>query len=103
MGKDNIPFHSVLFPASLIGTGDKYTLVDTLSVNEYLNYENDKFSKSRGVGIFGDNIQESGIPADIWRYYIMMNSPERTDTNFSWKDFQDKLNNEIVGNFANLS
>jgi len=102
MGKDNIPFHSVLFPASLIGTNDRYTLVDTLSVNEYLNYEDDKFSKSRGVGIFGDNIQDSGIPADVWRYYLMMNRPERTDTNFAWKDFQDKLNNEVVGNFANL-
>ena len=102
MGKDNIPFHSVLFPASLIGTKQKYTLVDTLNVNEYLNYENDKFSKSRGVGIFGDNIQETGIPADAWRYYIIMNRPERTDTMFSWKDFQDKVNNEIVGNFANL-
>ena len=102
MGKDNIPFHSVLFPSSLIGTKEDYTLVDTLNVNEYLNYENDKFSKSRGIGVFGDNIQESGIPADAWRYYVVMNRPERTDTMFSWKDFQDKLNNEIVGNFANL-
>ncbi|MFP4568092.1 MAG: methionine--tRNA ligase [Candidatus Woesearchaeota archaeon] len=102
MGKDNTPFHSVLFPSSLIGTKQKYTLVDTLNVNEYLNYENDKFSKSRGIGIFGDNIQETGIPADAWRYYLIMNRPERTDTMFSWKDFQDKVNNEIVGNFANL-
>lgn len=102
MGKDNIPFHSVLFPASILGTNDEYTLVDTLNVNEYLNYENDKFSKSRGVGIFGDNVQETEIPADAWRYYLMMNRPERTDTTFSWKDFQDKVNNEIVGNFANL-
>ncbi len=102
MGKDNIPFHSVLFPASLIGTKENYTLVDTLSVNEYLNYEDDKFSKSRGVGVFGDNIKETGIPADAWRYYVVMNRPERTDTVFSWKDFQDKVNNELVGNFANL-
>jgi methionyl-tRNA synthetase len=102
MGKDNIPFHSVLFPASLIGTKENYTLVDTLNVNEYLNYEDDKFSKSRGIGIFGDNIQETGILADVWRYYLMMNRPERNDTSFSWKDFQDKLNNELVGNFGNL-
>lgn len=102
MGKDNIPFHSVLFPASLIGSRDNFTLVDTLNVNEYMNYEDKKFSKSRGVGIFGDNIQDVGINADAWRYYIIMNRPERTDTNFSWTDFQDKLNNELVGNLGNL-
>lgn len=102
MGKDNIPFHTVLFPASLMGTKQKYTLLDTISVNEYLNYENAKFSKSRGIGVFGDNAKETGIPADTWRYYITINRPETSDTKFTWKDLQDKINSELVGNLGNL-
>lgn len=102
MGKDNIPFHTILFPASLIGADDNYTLVDTVDANEYLNYEDDKFSKSRGVGVFGDNIKESGIPADAWRYYIIINRPEKTDTKFTWLDLQEKINSELVANLGNL-
>lgn len=102
MGKDNIPFHTILFPASLLGTNEKYTMLDTLSANEYLNYEDLKFSKSRGIGIFGDDAKETGIPADVWRYYMMINRPEKTDTRFMWKDFQDKINSELVGNLGNL-
>lgn len=102
MGKDNIPFHSVLFPASLIGADDNYTLVHTLDVNEYLNYEDEKFSKSRGVGVFGDDAKNTGIAADEWRYYLIINRPEKTDANFTWKDLQDKVNNELAGNLGNL-
>jgi len=102
MGKDNIPFHSVLFPASLLGANDNYTLIDTMSVNEYLNYEDDKFSKSRGIGVFGDNAKETGIGPDEWRYYLMNNRPEKTDTTFTWKDLQEKINNELAGNLGNL-
>ncbi len=102
MGKDNIPFHTILFPAFCIGAKDNYTLLDTISVNEYLNYEGGMFSKSRGVGVFGDNARESGIPADMWRYYILVNRPEKTDTEFSWDDFQQKINNELVANVGNL-
>ncbi|MGV8162521.1 MAG: methionine--tRNA ligase [Candidatus Nanoarchaeia archaeon] len=102
MGKDNIPFHSVLFPASLIGADDNYTLIDTMNVNEYLNYEDDKFSKSRGIGVFGDNAKETGVGPDEWRYYLMNNRPEKTDTTFTWKDLQEKVNNELAGNFGNL-
>ncbi|MCF7872169.1 methionine--tRNA ligase [Candidatus Woesearchaeota archaeon] len=102
MGKDNTPFHTILFPASLIGTQDNYTLLDTISVNEYMNYENLKFSKSRGIGVFGDNAKETGIPADAWRYYLMINRPETADTKFMWKDFQEKINHELVGNLGNL-
>jgi len=102
MGKDNIPFHTILFPAFLIGTDDPYTLVSSLSVNEYLNYEGGMFSKSRGVGVFGDNVQETGIISDVWRYYVMVNRPETADTEFLWKDFQAKNNNELVANVGNL-
>jgi len=102
MGKDNIPFHTILFPAFCIGADDNYTLLDSLSVNEYLNYEGGKFSKSRNIGIFGDDAMKIGIPADVWRYYIMINRPEKADTEFSWDDFQEKLNNELVANIGNL-
>lgn len=76
VGKDNVPFHSVIFPCSQLGTGDKCTIVNHLCATEYLNYEDDKFSKSRGVGVFGDNVQETGIPADYWRFYLLYIRPE---------------------------
>ncbi|MFW5746458.1 MAG: methionine--tRNA ligase [Nanoarchaeota archaeon] len=102
MGKDNIPFHTILFPAFCIGSHDGYTLMDTISVNEYLNYEAGKFSKSRGQGVFCDDAMATGIPADCWRYYIMTNRPEKEDTTFDWKDFQEKINKELLANFGNL-
>lgn len=102
MGKDNIPFHTILFPSFLIGAHDDYTLLHTMSSNEYLQYQGGKFSKSRGTGVFGDDAKETGIAPDVWRYYIMVNRPENADTEFSWEDFQSKLNNELVGNLGNL-
>ncbi|KAK3736631.1 hypothetical protein QZH41_005599 [Actinostola sp. cb2023] len=76
MAKDNVPFHTVVFPSTLLGADDNYTLLNSISATEYLNYEDDKFSKSRGVGVFGDNAQASGIPADIWRFYLLYMRPE---------------------------
>jgi len=102
MGKDNVPFHTILFPASLIGADDKYTLLNHISSNEYLNYEGGQFSKSRNQGVFATDAKETGIPADIWRYYIMVNRPETGDTDFSWEDFQSKVNNELLANVGNL-
>ncbi len=102
MGKDNIPFHTILFPSFLIGANDNYTLMKEISVNEFLNYENAQFSKSRNTGVFGDNAKDTGLLADVFRYYLMINRPEKTDTEFSWSDFQIKNNAEIVGNFGNL-
>jgi len=102
MGKDNIPFHTILFPAFLLGTNQPYALVKKLSVNEYLNYEHGKFSKSRNVGVFADDAMKSGIPSDVWRYYLLVNRPEKADTIFNWNDFQEKLNNELVANLGNL-
>ncbi len=102
MGKDNVPFHSILFPSSLIGTGDDWVLVSVLCANEYLNYETGQFSKSRNIGVFGDDAMNMGISADAWRYYLMINRPEKTDSQFSWKDFQEKINNELVANIGNL-
>ncbi len=102
MGKDNIPFHTILFPGTLLATKDKYTFVNTINATEYLNYEGGKFSKSRNIGVFGDDAMKSGIPADVFRYYLMANRPETSDSEFNWDKFKDRLSNEIIGNFANL-
>jgi methionyl-tRNA synthetase len=102
MGKDNIPFHTILFPAFLIGARDNYTLMSSISVNEFLNYEGGQFSKSRNVGVFGDDAISTGLSPDVFRYYIMINRPERNDSDFSWDDFLKKNNSELVANLGNL-
>ncbi len=102
IGKDNIPFHTVIFPSSLLATGEKWTMLFHMSSTEYLNYEGGKFSKSKGIGIFGNDDQETGIPADVWRFYMFYNRPESSDFTFTWKDFQEKLNKELIGNLSNL-
>ncbi len=106
MGKDNVPFHTVIFPSTLLGaqakSDRKWTLLHHISTTEFLNYEGGKFSKSRGVGVFGSDAMDSGIPADVWRYYLLTNRPEKMDTNFTWADFGEKLNNELLANIGNL-
>ncbi len=102
MGKDNIPFHTILFPAELIGTHEKWTLVDTLSSTEYLNYEGGKFSKSQKRGVFCRDALSTKIPADYWRFYLMLNRPEKSDTNFSWNEFYERINNDLIGNMLNF-
>ncbi|GAB6391375.1 MAG: methionine--tRNA ligase [Treponematales bacterium] len=102
IGKDNIPFHTVVFPSSQLGTGEKWTMLHHMSSTEYLNYEGGKFSKTRGIGVFGTDAKETGIPADVWRFYIFYNRPEKADALFTWKDFQEKVNGELIGNLGNL-
>ena len=102
IGKDNIPFHTVIFPSSLIGTGRDWTKLYKMSSSEYLNYESGKFSKSKGVGVFGTDAMESDIPSDIWRFYIFYNRPEKSDFQFTWKDFRERVNSELIGNLCNL-
>lgn len=102
IGKDNIPFHTVIFPSSLLATGEKWTMLHHMSSTEYLNYEGGKFSKSRGIGVFGNDVEETGIPADIWRFYMFYNRPEKQDFTFTWKDLQEKVNKELIGNLSNL-
>lgn len=102
IGKDNIPFHTVIFPCTLIGSGHDYTKLFHMSSTEYLNYEDGKFSKSRGVGVFGTDAIDTGIPADAWRFYIFYNRPEKQDFQFTWKDFMEKMNSELIGNLGNL-
>ena len=102
MGKDNVPFHTVIFPSTLIGTKINWTLLHHLSTTEYLNYEKTKFSKSNGVGVFGDHAESTGIPSEVWRYYLLSNRPETSDTDFKWDDFVAKNNNELLANLGNL-
>ncbi|TVR90424.1 MAG: methionine--tRNA ligase [Spirochaetaceae bacterium] len=102
IGKDNIPFHTVIFPCSLLGSGDNWTMLHHMSATEYLNYESGQFSKSRGVGVFGNDARDTGIPADVWRFYLFYNRPESSDFTFTWQDFQEKTNGELIGNLGNL-
>ena len=69
---------------------------------EYLNYEDGKFSKSRGVGVFGDQAMDTKIPADIWRFYLLYVRPESQDSSFSWSDFVLKNNSELLNNLGNF-
>ena len=104
MGKDNVPFHTVIFPGSQMGTGEAWTKLHCLSTTEYLNYEHGKFSKSRGVGVFGTNARETGVPPDVWRYYLLKSRPETDDTQFQWRAFIEAANGELLnklGNFVN--
>lgn len=103
IGKDNIPFHTVIFPSTLLGSGGKWTMLHHMSSTEYLNYESGKFSKSKGIGVFGNDVVDSGIPADVWRFYIYYNRPEKSDVTFTWSDFQEKVNGELIGNLGNLA
>jgi len=102
MGKDNVPFHTVIFPATLLGTGQDWTMMQSISVTEYLNFEGGKFSKSRGTGVFGTDAQDTGIPADVWRYYLLSVRPEQQDTDFKWSDLQARNNSELLANLGNF-
>eukprot|EP01116_Phalansterium_solitarium_P021852 TRINITY_DN6985_c0_g1_i2.p1 TRINITY_DN6985_c0_g1~~TRINITY_DN6985_c0_g1_i2.p1 ORF type:complete len:745 (+),score=126.72 TRINITY_DN6985_c0_g1_i2:114-2348(+) len=102
MGKDNVPFHTVVFPASLLATGEPWTFLHHISTTEYLNYEDGKFSKSRGTGVFGTDCKDTGIPPEVWRYYLLINRPESADSVFSWEDLREKNNNELIANLGNF-
>ena len=102
IGKDNIPFHAIIFPAMLMASGDPYVLPWSISATEYLLFENRQFSKSRRWGIWIDEALEI-LPADYWRFALIRLRPETKDTNFTWKEFYRIVNNEMnddIGNFA---
>jgi len=107
IGKDNIVFHTLIFPAMLMAWNDggkpKYILPDAVPANEFLNFEGKKFSKSRNWGIDVKDFLEV-FPADALRYALALNLPESRDSDFYWKDFQARVNNELadtLGNFVN--
>jgi len=102
MGKDNVPFHTLIWPASLLGTEENWLLPDMIGSNEYLNYEGGQFSKSQNRGVFGDDIMKLEIPPDLWRFYLISIRPSTKDTDFEWEGFQEHINNNLVGNLGNF-
>ncbi len=107
IGKDNVVFHTIIFPAILMAWNDankdKFILPQNVPANEFLNFEGKKFSKSRGWGIDLDEFLQL-FPADLLRYTLAANLPENKDTDFFWKEFQSRTNGEladILGNFVN--
>ena len=102
MGKDNVPYHSITFPATLLGTGENWTKVDYLKGFSYLTFEGGKFSKSEHRGIFAEDAVKE-FPADYWRYWLMANAPEASDSSFTFDSFAGTINkdlNGVLGNFA---
>ncbi|KAH0955052.1 hypothetical protein HN011_005185 [Eciton burchellii] len=102
MAKDNVPFHTIMFPACLLAVNQNYTLMKYIMATDYLNYEDKKFSKSRGIGVFGTDARETGIPADVWRFYLAYIRPESQDSNFNWVDLATKNNSELLNNLGNF-
>ncbi|KAJ7475900.1 tRNA synthetases class I (M)-domain-containing protein [Mycena latifolia] len=102
MGKDNVYFHTVYWPSVQIGDGRDWTMLHHVSSTEYLNYEGGKFSKSRGRGVFGPAAKETGIPASVWRYYLLSARPENADSTFSWAECIAANNNILLNNFGNF-
>ena len=103
MGKDNVAFHTVSFPATLIGSGEPWKRVDVLKAFNWLNWYGGKFSTSQKRGVFMDQALEL-LPADCWRWYLTANSPESSDTAFTWEQFQSTVNKDLAdvfGNFVN--
>ncbi len=101
MGKDNIPFHASIFPAMVMGQNQPYKLVDELVANEFYNLEGRQFSKSDGWSIDLEDFFKNFIPDQI-RYAIASNAPETSDSEFSWKDFQQRCNADLLGKYGNL-
>ncbi|MHA6346135.1 methionine--tRNA ligase [Roseivivax sp. CAU 1761] len=102
MGKDNVPFHTLSFPATILGSGEPWKLVDYIKSFNYLNYEGGQFSTSRGRGVFMDQALEI-LPADYWRWWLLSHAPESSDAEFTWESFQSGVNKDladVLGNFA---
>jgi methionyl-tRNA synthetase len=103
MGKDNVAFHTVSFPATIIGSGEPWKMVDTLKAFNWLNWYGGKFSTSMNRGVFMDQALEI-LPADYWRWYLVANAPESSDSSFTWEQFQATVNKDladVLGNFMN--
>ncbi|MEM0060454.1 MAG: methionine--tRNA ligase [Fervidicoccaceae archaeon] len=101
IGKDNIPFHAIIFPSMLIASGESYPLPWKISATEYLLFQEEKFSKSRGIGVWADEALEI-LPADYWRFALIRMRPESKDTSFSWVEFYRIINTELNDDIGNL-
>ena len=103
IGKDNIVFHCIVFPAMLKAYGDGYILPDNVPANEFLNLEGDKISTSRGWAVWAhEYLKDFPGKQDVLRYVLTANAPETKDNDFSWKDFQARNNSELVAIFGNF-
>jgi methionyl-tRNA synthetase len=103
MGKDNVAFHTVSFPVTLLGSEEPWKSVDRLKAFNWLNWYGGKFSTSGKRGVFMDTALEL-LPADLWRWYLLSNAPEGSDTAFTWEQFQGAVNKDladVLGNFVN--
>ncbi|GAA0654315.1 methionine--tRNA ligase [Kitasatospora atroaurantiaca] len=103
MAKDNVPFHTVMFPATIIGSRQPWKKVDHVKAFNWLTYYGGKFSTSRRRGIFTDAALEL-LPADYWRYFLIANAPESDDSSFTWELFASVVNKDLadtLGNFVN--
>ncbi|MBR3371448.1 MAG: methionine--tRNA ligase [Rhodobacteraceae bacterium] len=101
MGKDNVPFHTLSFPATLMGSGEPWKLVNYIKSFNYLNYDGGQFSTSQGRGVFMD--QALGIlPADYWRWWLLSHAPESSDSEFTWENFQASVNKDLADVLGNL-
>ena len=103
MGKDNVAFHTVSFPATLLGSGEPWKTVDTLKSFNWLNWYGGKFSTSSKRGVFMDAALEI-LPADYWRWHLTATSPEGSDSAFTWEQFASTINSDlanVLGNFVN--
>ncbi|MCG6904001.1 MAG: methionine--tRNA ligase [Rhodobacter sp.] len=102
MGKDNVPFHTLSFPATIMGSGEPWKLVDYIKSFNYLNYDGGQFSTSQGRGVFMDQAL-SLLPADYWRWWLLSHAPENSDSEFTWENFQASANkdlSDVLGNFV---
>ena len=101
IGKDNIPFHTVILPALLMASGENYNLPWNVSTTEFLQFKGQKFSKSHRIGVESDEALKL-FPADCWRYYLMSTRPETKDSDFTWKLFIEKINGDLNDTFGNF-
>lgn len=101
IGKDNIPFHAIIWPATLMAQHGNWILPHNIPANEFMNLEGEKISTSRNWAIWVDDIANEFNP-DAIRYYLCVNMPETKDANFYWKEFQEKVNEELANTFGNL-
>lgn len=101
MAKDNLPFHTILWPATLLGTRQPWKMADYIKGFNWLTYYGKKFSTSEGRGIFSDQALEI-LPPDYWRYALMAMAPETSDSAFTWELLQAKVNSDLADNFGNF-
>jgi methionyl-tRNA synthetase len=102
MGKDNVPFHTLSFPVTILGSGEPWKLVDYIKSFNYLNYDGGQFSTSQGRGVFMDQAL-SILPPDYWRWWLLSHAPESADSEFTWDNFQSSVNKDladVLGNFV---